>query len=132
MSIYYLISLKPIINRYDWIALLDVDEVIVPRKHKSWSKMMEAVHPQAKDFSRWSFKNIYFLDNMTDNLPEPNLHKDVPAQLHMMNHVYRYLEILSSPKLHPNHHQNDQERQLHPTRALYQVLSQHRACSHPA
>ena len=98
MSIYYLISLKPIVNRYDWIALLDVDEVIVPRKHKSWSKMMEAVHPQAKDFSRWSFKNIYFLDNMTDNLPEPNLHKDVPAQLHMMNHVYRYLEILSSPQ----------------------------------
>ena len=131
MSIYYLISLKPIINRYDWIALLDVDEVIVPRKHKSWSKMMEEVDPQAKDFSRWSFKNIYFLDNMTDNLPEPNLHKDVPAQLHMMNHVYRYLEILSSPKI-PNHHQNAQERQLHPTRALYQVLSQHRACSHPA
>ena len=99
MSIYHLISLKPIVNRYDWIALLDVDEVIVPRKHKSWSKMMEAVHPQAKDFSRWSFKNIYFLDNMTDNLPEPNLHKDVPAQLHMMNHVYRYLEILSSPQI---------------------------------
>ena len=90
MSIYYLICLKPIISRYDWIALLDVDEVIVPRKHKSWSKMMEEVNPQAKDFSRWSFKNIYFLDNMTDNLPEPNLHKDVPAALHMMNHVYRY------------------------------------------
>ena len=46
--------------------------------------------PQAKDYSRWSFMNIYFLDNMTDNLPEPNLHKDVPAALHMMNHVYRY------------------------------------------
>ena len=26
---------------------------------------------------------------MTDNLPEPNLHKDIPAGLHMMNHVYR-------------------------------------------
>ena len=44
---------------------------------------------QAKDYSSWSFRNIYFLDNMTDNLPEPKLHKDVPAGLHMMNHVYR-------------------------------------------
>ena len=46
--------------------------------------------PEAKDHSSWNFRNIYFLDNMTDNLPEPNLHKDVPAALHMMSHVYRY------------------------------------------
>ena len=31
------------LHRYDWIALLDVDEVIVPRKHTSWAKMMEEV-----------------------------------------------------------------------------------------
>jgi len=51
--------------------------------------MMDEVSPQAKDHSWWSFRNVYFLDNMTDNLPEPKLHKDVPAGLHMMNHVYR-------------------------------------------
>ena len=30
-------------NRYDWITLLDVDEVIVPRQHNSWTEMMEQV-----------------------------------------------------------------------------------------
>ena len=29
--------------RFDWIALLDVDEVIVPRKDNSWGDMMEEV-----------------------------------------------------------------------------------------
>ena len=31
------------VHRYDWIALLDVDEVIVPRKHNSWAEMLEEV-----------------------------------------------------------------------------------------
>ena len=33
------------VNRYDWIALLDVDELIVPRKHNSWAEMMAEVGP---------------------------------------------------------------------------------------
>ena len=37
-----LLNLKSL-HRYDWIALLDVDEVIVPRKHTSWAEMMEEV-----------------------------------------------------------------------------------------
>ena len=37
--------------RYDWIALLDVDEVIVPRKHNSWREMMEKVKIYQKDKS---------------------------------------------------------------------------------
>ena len=95
------------VNRYDWIALLDVDEVIVPRKHNSWAEMMAEVGlqaknhshlsrisifqvgPQAKDKSSWNFRNIYFFDNMTENLAGLNLHKDVPSAMHMMNHVYR-------------------------------------------
>ena len=39
-----LLNLKSL-HRYDWIALLDVDEVIVPRKlHTSWAEMMEEVN----------------------------------------------------------------------------------------
>ena len=30
-------------HRYDWIALLDVDELIVHRKHNSWAEMMAEV-----------------------------------------------------------------------------------------
>ena len=111
----------PFENRYDWLALLDVDEVIVPRKHNSWEEMMAEVGvqakkhlhlnfncqhfqvgPQAKDYSSWSFRNIYFLDNMTDNLPEPNLHKEVPATLHMMNHIYRCFQTTDYPQINVN------------------------------
>ena len=40
-----LLNLKSL-HRYDWIALLDVDEVIVPRKHNSWAEMMDEVEDQ--------------------------------------------------------------------------------------
>jgi hypothetical protein len=33
----------PLSNRYEYIALLDIDEVIMPVKHNSWAEMMEAV-----------------------------------------------------------------------------------------
>ena len=52
--------------------------------------MLLKVGPHVAEFSSWGFTNIYFLDNMTDNNPQPNLHKEVPSSLHIMNHVYRY------------------------------------------
>ena len=82
--------------------------------------------PKAKDHSWWSFRNVYFLDNMTDNLPEPKLHKDIPAGLHMMNHVYRC--FLKPQIIHRSTLM--QECQLHETGTLHQMLSQHRACSY--
>ena len=48
----------PYVTRYDWLALLDMDEVIVPRKHNSWEEMMDEVGAQTKDHCHWSFKNI--------------------------------------------------------------------------
>ena len=39
-------------------------------------------------FASWNFRNVYFLDNMTDLLdPQPD--KDIPKEFHMMRHVYR-------------------------------------------
>ena len=29
--------------RYEYIALLDIDEVIMPLNHQNWSQLMEAV-----------------------------------------------------------------------------------------
>ena len=48
----------PFVNRYDWIALLDVDEVIVPQKHNSWAEMMAEVGAHTKKHSYWSFNKI--------------------------------------------------------------------------
>ena len=47
--------------RYDWIALLDVDEVIVPRKHDSWAEMMDEVGSYFTIFDQiWSYLIIFY------------------------------------------------------------------------
>ena len=64
--------------------------------------MLLKVGPHVAEFSSWGFNNIYFLDNMTDNNPQPNLHKEVPSSLHIMNHVYRYYNCkIFPPKKKP-------------------------------
>eukprot|EP00092_Neocalanus_flemingeri_P026841 GFUD01029096.1.p1 GENE.GFUD01029096.1~~GFUD01029096.1.p1 ORF type:complete len:574 (-),score=135.79 GFUD01029096.1:85-1806(-) len=79
--------------RYEYIALLDIDEVIMPIKHNNWADMMEEVVTSSlkvKNETRasWNFRNVYFMDEMLD-LHEPEHFKDIPPYLHMMQHVYR-------------------------------------------
>jgi len=79
--------------RYDYIALLDIDEVITPIKHNNWADMMEEVVQtslKVKNETRasWNFRNVYFMDEMLD-AHEHNHFKDIPDYLHMMQHVYR-------------------------------------------
>ena len=66
--------------------------VVTATKGYSGHNIRFQVGPDSNEFSSWSFTNIYFLDNMTDNHPEPNLHKDVPDRLHIMNHIYRWVD----------------------------------------
>ena len=80
-------------SRYDYIALLDIDEVITPIKHSNWADMMEEVIQtslKVKNETRasWNFRNVYFMDEMLD-AHEHNHFKDIPEYLHMMQHVYR-------------------------------------------
>merc|ERR1712080_724094 len=61
--------------RYEYVALLDIDEVIMPIKHNNWAEMMEeAVKASLKvkneTRASWNFRNVYFMDEMTD-LHEP-------------------------------------------------------------
>jgi len=79
--------------RYDYIALLDIDEVITPIKHNNWADMMEEVIQaslKVKNETRasWNFRNVYFMDEMLD-AHEHQHFKDIPEYLHMMQHVYR-------------------------------------------
>ena len=73
-------------SRYKFIAVLDVDELIVPLHHEGWAAMMEEVVKESgtKTVSSWHFRHVYFFDNMTS--PEEEL--DEP-HLHMLQHVYR-------------------------------------------
>jgi len=79
--------------RYEYIALLDIDEVIMPVEHNNWAEMMEEVVKSSlkvKNETRasWNFRNVYFMDEMLDQ-NEPEHFSDIPPYLHMMQHVYR-------------------------------------------
>jgi len=80
--------------RYEYIALLDIDEVIMPLDHTNWADMMEDVVTaslKVKNESRasYNFRNVYFMDEMTDKHEHHTHFKDIPPYLHMLQHVYR-------------------------------------------
>lgn len=77
--------------RYEYIVLLDVDEVIVPIKTRNWKQLMRRVLRQAlteKNETRASYnvRNVYFLD---DFIHSHGWFRDIPSYMHMMQHVYR-------------------------------------------
>ena len=67
-------------SRYDYITLLDIDEVITPIKNKNWADMMEEiikVKNETRVTMSWFFRNVYFLDEMLDS-QEYNHFEDIP------------------------------------------------------
>ncbi|XP_022244175.1 uncharacterized protein LOC106461494 isoform X1 [Limulus polyphemus] len=84
------------IYSYDYLVLLDVDEVIMPVKHTNWRELMAEVVPAAlklKNYTRASYnvRNVYFLDDLQDGeeLHHEAHEQGIPPYLHMLQHVYR-------------------------------------------
>ena len=52
--------------RYKWIGLLDVDEVIVPRKQNSLVEMMDEIESkeEVKGFTSWYFKSFFVTSDL--------------------------------------------------------------------
>lgn len=76
---------------YEYIALLDVDEVIMPVKDATWQDLMKRVLNKAfkiRNETRASYnvRNVYFLDDL---LHSHGFFKDIPKYMHMLQHVYR-------------------------------------------
>lgn len=76
---------------YEYIALLDVDEVIMPVKDATWQDLMKRVLSKAfkiRNETRASYnvRNVYFLDDL---LHSHGYFKDIPKYMHMLQHVYR-------------------------------------------
>ncbi|XP_031778263.1 uncharacterized protein LOC100113889 [Nasonia vitripennis] len=76
---------------YEYIALLDVDEVIMPVRDATWQELMARVMPKAlklRNETRASYnvRNVYFLDDL---LHSHGSFKDIPRYMHMLQHVYR-------------------------------------------
>ena len=87
-------------HRFKYIAILDIDEVIVPKKHDSWPAMMkDLVNASNPNTIGWHFRHTYFLngmtkdkahvveEDMTGEIPAPI--PDIPEHLHMLNHIFR-------------------------------------------
>jgi hypothetical protein len=86
--------------RYEYIALLDIDEVIMPIEEDNWSDLMKKVKTLAykiknEERASYNFRNVYFLDEMLTAhekaSPEslPLGLKDIPSYMHMARHIYR-------------------------------------------
>ena len=63
--------------RFKYIVVLDIDEVIVPQKHGSWSAMMEEVlKAKRPETISWHFRHTYFIDSMTEEEVESKIERD--------------------------------------------------------
>lgn len=76
---------------YNYIALLDIDEVIMPIKSRTWKELMDAVMVKAlavRNETRASYnvRNVYFLDDL---IHTHGWFKTIPKYMHMLQHVYR-------------------------------------------
>ncbi|XP_055611812.1 uncharacterized protein LOC129758338 [Uranotaenia lowii] len=79
--------------RYEYIALLDIDEVIMPKleEDRTWRDLMNRVVEKSfkvRNDSHHSFnvRNVYFFDQ---DQHDHEWAKDVPRYMHMVQHVHR-------------------------------------------
>ena len=84
--------------RYEYITLLDTDEVIVPTNHSNWSDLMKDLVRTTGNNTSWAFRNVYFFDDFLEKNEGGHI-QDIPPYLHMMQHVYR-----SSKYTRPGHY----------------------------
>jgi hypothetical protein len=82
---------------YDYLALLDIDEIIMPLTHNNWSELMSEVQKLSlaeKNYTRASYnvRNVYFLDDLgvgEEQMKHTEHEVGIPRYLHMLQHVYR-------------------------------------------
>ena len=76
-------------TRYDYIAIVDTDEVIVPRfPHRNWHDMMANLTSDGK-YSYYYFFNYYFFE---ETLSRKGLYKTIPEHLYMLQNIHRPAE----------------------------------------
>ncbi|XP_077295621.1 uncharacterized protein LOC143917881 [Arctopsyche grandis] len=76
---------------YEYIALLDIDEVIMPVKDTDWGTLMDKVvatsnKEHAVPRASYNVRNVYFLDDLQH---AHGWFSDIPRYMHMLQHVYR-------------------------------------------
>lgn len=76
---------------YEFLTLLDIDEVIIPKHDMTWAKLMERIKSkastiEAKTFSSYNVRNVYFLDEYQS---KRGWYQHIPKYLHMLQHIHR-------------------------------------------
>lgn len=101
---------------YRWLALLDIDEVIVPLEDADWSALMRRVEPLAAPLpgkprrSSYHASNLYYLDSLRH---EHGWEEGVPRYMHMLQHVYRTRNFTKPGSYVKAFHETDRVLALH-------------------
>ena len=80
--------------KYRYIIVKDIDEVIMPKgEHILWKDLMEDIYEKSikdkkDERASYNVRNVYFFDTV-DKLGSEHHIKDIPAYMHMFQHVYR-------------------------------------------
>ncbi|MPC76036.1 hypothetical protein E2C01_070437 [Portunus trituberculatus] len=79
------------INRYKFVAVVDIDEVLMPKVRSSWKEILESVAPgvlsgKGHKWSSFAHYMVYFLPVMRE---KHGWMKDVPHFMHTLQNVYR-------------------------------------------
>lgn len=102
--------------RHRWLALLDIDEVIVPLEDPDWGGLMRRALPLAVPAdgkpprSSYHASNLYFLDSLRH---EHGWEEGVPRYMHMLQHVYRTRNFTKPGQYVKAFHETDRVLALH-------------------
>lgn len=70
--------------KYEYLALLDVDEVIMPKFDNNWFELIQYLQTtlEFKNVSSFAFANMYYFDNLPTD-------EDVPNYMYFLRHTRR-------------------------------------------
>merc|ERR1739844_78754 len=113
------------IYRYDYIAVVDSDEVIMPRQHKNWNDMIREIKRKtslaSENISTLVFIHALFLDeekNEEEDAAVKLAEEDIPELLHIINHLNRSVRYLPRRWTVKSFHSTERTKVVHNHYAL--------------
>ncbi|KAJ3651685.1 hypothetical protein Zmor_017708 [Zophobas morio] len=73
------------LHQFDYVVLLDVDEVIVPLQ-ATWMELIRSLQKRYPSTTSFMARNVYFFDSY---LHEHGWFSDIPRHMYMLQNVYR-------------------------------------------
>lgn len=77
------------IYSYEYVVLMDIDEIIMPVKDNNWTSLLKRVQANSEatrdKWASFNVQNVYFLSNLTP----ADSHPEIPQYMHMLRHTQR-------------------------------------------